>query len=579
MAVFFGGNMQKGTNAGLRKREKISSYENFNVAVYMPVGDVIRCAEADKKEYDRYFSLLFDNVRIGRIFIENYRSRTFASKEQLLNVKKYFEDKGIDCSGGITTCDDDQRRGFASLCYSDQAHRDIVKNAIHMLAEVFDEIIFDDFYFLNCRCSECIKAKGNMTWSEFRLKQKAEVTKELVIKEAHSVNPECNVIVKYPLWYESFNETGYDLKTRNPQYQQQHMPKYMGYFNMRYFESAAPDRNLGGWFDPYECSYNLTSYLEQGYMTLFGKAKEVTLFCMGSLLFDPTYRLFAPAVGEMFKEADSYMDKLGTPTGISAYRPVYSRGEDNVHHYLGMCGIPLEPSVEYDDLAETVFLSEGAACDKDIAVKMKKSLQNGADVIVTSGFVKRMGERFEEFANVSYSDRKAYVNRFANTTDHGLSINGSYTGTKSILIPQMDYYINDVWELAGAYDTDMNYPLVLRWCYDRGRVSVIVIPDNMGDIYNYPVEVLDVIREVFGLDKKVMISAPAKVMLLTYDNDTLIIRSDLDYTELVVVKVDPKFKKASQLILSGNKFGEFEIKDGSFTIKATPGYNYVLKLS
>ncbi|MCR4788381.1 MAG: hypothetical protein K5888_07335 [Lachnospiraceae bacterium] len=585
--------MQKGLNAGLKSHEQVSSYKNFNVAVYMPVMDVINCAE-DREGFDKKFAHLSDNVKIGRVYVENYRSQQFATKEQLISVKKYFEEKGIACSGGITTNDDDFRRGFASLCYSRKDHRDIVKNSIHMLAEVFDEIIFDDFYFLNCRCADCIKEKGDMSWSEFRLKQKAEVTKELVIKEAHSVNPECNVIVKYPLWYESFNETGYDLKTdtelfdsiytgtetRNPQYQQQHMPKYMGYFNMRYYESAAPGRNLGGWFDPYECNYNLTSYLEQGYMTMFAKAKEATLFCMFSLIADPAYRLFAPAAGEMFEEIDGYFDKLGNPTGIAAYRPSYARGEDNVHNYIGMCGIPLEPSIDYDENAKTIFLAEGAACDWDIASKMKKSLSEGADIIVTSGFVRRMGEDFEQFANVSYSTRKAYVDRFANTTDHGLSINGSYMANKKILIPQMDYCINDVWELAGAYDTDMNYPIVLRWCYDKGRISVIVIPDNMGDLYNYPVEVLDVIRDVMGLNENIMISAPARVSLITYDNDTIIIRSDLEYSEIVKVIVPAKFKKASELVHEGNgEFGNYEIINGEFTIKATPGYNYVLKLS
>ena len=585
--------MQKGTNAGLKQREKVSSYKNFNVAIYMPVHDVIGCAE-DPEGFEEKFALLYDNVKIGRVFVENYRSQEFATKEQLLTVKKFFEDKGIACSGGITTNDDDMRRGFASLCYSREEHRLIVKNAIHMLAEVFDEIIFDDFYFLNCRCADCIKAKGDLTWSEFRLRQKAELTKEYVIKEAHSVNPECNVIVKYPLWYESFNETGYDLKidtelfdsiytgteTRNPQYQQQHMPKYMGYLNMRYFESAAPERNLGGWFDPYECNYNLTSYLEQGYMTMFAKAKEATLFCMWSLIYDPSFRLFPPAAGEMFEEIDGYLDKLGKPVGVAAYRPVYARGEDNVHSYLGMCGIPLEPSIEYDLNADTIFLAEGAACDKDIAKKMKESLSKGADVVVTSGFVRRMGDSFEQFANVSYSSRKAYVDRFANTTDHGLSIHGSYKGEKKILIPQMDYCINDVWELAGAYDMDMNYPIVLRWCYDKGRVSVIVIPDNMGDLYNYPVEVLDVIREVLGLDKKAMISAPAKVMLITYDNDTMVIRSDLEYSENVEVMVSPEYSKAVQLVFGdeSGKYGSYDIKDGKFVINATPGYNYVLKM-
>ncbi|MCR4989518.1 MAG: hypothetical protein K6A38_01460 [Lachnospiraceae bacterium] len=578
----------------IEKRNKVLSYKNFNVAIYMPVMDVIKCAEAKDGEYDKVFSLLCDNVKIGRVYIENYRSQIFATKEQLLKAKKYFEDKGIACSGGITTNDDDKRRGFASLCYSRESHRKIIKDSIKMLAEVFDEIIFDDFYFLNCRCSDCIKAKGTMSWSDFRLAQKAEVTKELILKVAHEANPACNVIIKYPLWYETFNDTGYDLKidsglfdsiytgteTRNPQYQQQHMPKYMGYFNMRYYGSSKPGLNLGGWFDPYECNYNLTSYLEQGYLTMFAKAKEATLFCMGSLIHDPSFRLFAPAVGEMFEEIDEYIGKLGEPKGIAAYRPSFARGEDNVHHYLGMCGIPFEPSVEYNENAKTIFLAEGAASDSGIVTKMKKSLSNGADVVVTSGFVRKMGKSFEEFANVSYSTRKAYVDKYADTTDHGLSIHGQYTGNKKILIPQMDYGINDVWELAAAYDTDMNYPLVLRWCYDRGRVSVIVIPDNYGDLYNYPVQVLDVIRETLGLKDNIMISAPSKVMLITYDNDTLIIRSDLDYSEFVKVYVPDKFTKAVEIIREDNEgsYGKFDIVNGEFTINATPGYNYVLRL-
>lgn len=573
---------------GLKSYNEVKSYKNFNVALYMPVGNVIQAAKTDRDEYDKIFSHIYDNVKIGRIYIENYRSQTFATKEELIKVKEYFESKGIYCSGGITTCDDDQRRGFASLCYSNEEHRNIVKKSIHELAEVFDEIIFDDFYFLNCRCDKCIKAKGNRSWSQFRLDQKEEVTKELVIKEAHSVNPDCNVIVKFPLWYEDFNETGYDLKkdtslfdsiytgteTRNPQYQQQHMPKYMGYFIMRYFESFAPGKNLGGWFDPYECNYNLTSYLEQGYLTLFGKAKEVTLFCLGSLLYDPAFRLFAPACGQMFDEMDEYLDKLGNPVGIAAYRPTYARGENNLHNYLGQCGIPLEPSCEYDNDAKTILLTEGAACDDEIENKMKDSLSKGADVIVTSGFVRRMGDRFKEFANVSYSPRKAIVNSYANSKDHGLSINGTYYGAKDIIIPQIDYCINDVWELAAAYGTDTNYPLILRWCYSKGRVCVIVIPDNMGDLYNLPVEILDAFKDLAVNSMDVSISAPAKVLLFVYDNDTIILRSDLEYVEQIKLKVGKDIKCIKSLV--DNR--KFDVINSEVTMCVTPGVNYIIKL-
>lgn len=363
-------------------------------------------------------------------------------------------------------------------------------------------------------------------------------------------------------------------ETRNPQFQQQHMPKYTGYFIMRYFESFKPGRNFGGWFDPYECNYNLTSYVEQGYMTLFAKPKEVTLFCLGSLMYDRNFKLFAPAAGQMFEDADSFLDKLGNPVGVAAYRPTYARGENNVHNYIGECGIPLAPSCEYDEKAKSILLAEGAADDPDIEEKMKASLACGADVIVTSGFVRKMGERFKEFANVSYSPRKAIVSKYANSKDHGLSINGLYDGRCDVLIPQMDYCINDVWELAGAYGTDTNYPLILRWCYDKGRVCVIVIPDNMGDLYNFPVEVLNAYRELFENDMKISLSAPAKVQLYVYDNDTVIVRSDLEYVETVTLKVGENVKKVTDI----NTGRVMEVVGGCVTWNATPAVNYVFKL-
>lgn len=580
--------MQLGMNKGLENREKVKSYKNFNVAVYMPVQEVLYFLE-NRESAEKMLGHLTDNVKIGRVYIENYRSQVFATKEQLIEAKKLFEEKGIACSGGITTCDDDSRRGYASLCYSNPTHRNIVESSIQDLAEVFDEIIFDDFYFLNCRCEDCIKAKGTRTWSQFRLDQKREVTENLVVKVAHKANPECNVIVKFPQWYEAFNETGYDLKTdpelfdsiytgtetRNPDYSQQHLPKYLSYFIMRYFESAAKTRNLGGWFDPFECNYNLSSYLEQGYLTLLGKAKEVTLFCMGALVQDSSFRLFAPAVGEMFEELDSYLDKLGNPVGVSAYRPHNGRGEDNIHSYLGMCGIPFEPTLDYDYEAKSVFLSEGASYDEEIIDKMKKSLKNGADVIVTSGFLRRMGDKFEEFANVKYSSRKALVKDYADSKDHGLSISGKYAADESIIIPQIDFNTNDVWELAAAYGTGNNFPIALRWCYDKGRVCVITIPDNMGDLYHYPVRILNVIRGLFENSMDISVSAPAKVQLFVYDNDVAIIRSDLEYSENVTLNLPQNVVGAKDMV-SGRMYKAVASR---ITINMAPGVNYVLKFA
>lgn len=578
--------MEKMKNKSIAERMNKMSYKNFNVSVYCPVANVNRITDFD--EFDRKFKLLYENVKIGRVYLECYRGMEWCDKEHLLKVKEYFESKGIATSGGITTCGNSNNMGFVSLCYSTEKGQEILRKAVALNAEVFDELIFDDFYFINCRCADCIKKKGNRSWSQFRLEQKKWITEELVMKTAKEINPDINVIVKYPQWYEDYNETGYDLKmepalfdsiytgteTRNPSYSQQHLPKYLSYFVMRYLESAAPDRNLGGWFDPFECTYNLTSYLEQGYLTLFAKAKEVTLFCLGALIDVPDFRLFSPVVGEMFEEVDAYLDKLGTPVGAAAYRPEYARGENNLHNYLGMCGIPLEPHINYPECEKTIFLSEGAAEDEDIAEKMKRSLMSGSDVIVTSGFVRKLGDKFKDFVNVSYSARKAMVNEYADTKDNGLSVSGRYCGDAAVLIPQLDYCTNDIWELAAAYGTDNNFPIVLRCSYGEGQLSIITIPDNMGDLYHYPSQALNVIRSLFTKEMPVTLEGPSKVQIFVYDNNKVIVRSDLDYYESVTLRLKDGITSVKDL-----KTGrEFPVINHKASLQLSPSVNYVLSL-
>lgn len=598
--------MEKMKNKSIAERLAKTSYQNFNVAVYCPVHNVNSITDID--EFDRKFRLLYENVKLGRAYVECYRGMEWASKEQLYKVKEYFESKGIAVSGGITTCaGENDQDGFVSLCYSRPEGREILRKAVVLNAEVFDEFIFDDFYFLNCRCKDCVEKKGERTWYQFRLDQKKQITEEIVMKTAKEINPDVNVIIKFPQWYEVFNETGYDLKmepaqfdsiytgteTRNPMYAAQHLPKYLSYFIMRYLESAAPGRNLGGWFDPYECTYNLTSYLEQAYLTLFAKAKEVTLFSLGSIIDDPAFRLNAPAVGELFQEVDEYLGKLGKPIGVAAYKPAYGRGEDNLHSYLGMCGIPLEPCIDYPEKEKVIFLAEGAADDKDIVSKMKKSMLDGASVIVTSGFVRKLGDAFKEFANVKYSARKALVQEYADSKNRGVSISGKYTGVKPVLIPQLEFCTNDVWEFAAAYGTDNNFPIVLRCSYGEGNFSIITIPDDMGDIYNYPVQVLGVIRELFGKEMPVTIEGPVKVQLFVYDgknaiensifdsdnsiravNTGIIVRSDLPYLENVTLKVAAGVRAVREIV----RGMEIPVKDGKVELHMAPGVNYVFEI-
>lgn len=546
-------------------------YKNFVSALYAPVGNLN--AIKDLQSFAEDFRYIEKHVHIDKIYLETFRGFEYIDREKILLLKNFFEAKGIKVSGGITTSDAKWHEyGFTSLCYSDSGHREKIKAVAEMTASIFDEIILDDFFFTNCKCEACIQAKGGSTWSEFRLRQMKEVSKELIVGPARKVNPNVNMIVKYPNWYDCFSETGYNLRdepaifdmiytgteTRDPLYTQQHLQKYLSYFIMRYFENVKPGKNGGGWFDPYECRGNLNYYVEQAYLTLFAKPREVTLFCLGSLL-DERFRIFTPLAGYAYEAVDRFLGELGEPVGTACYIPYHSNGENYLHNYVGMLGIPLEPYPYYPKERKKIFLTESAAKDPDIIGKIDRSLRGGGDVIITSGFVRAMaGKGLEQLVTVRWTGEKALVSRYG-LSNRGLNLDGVVSSDKSIILPWMHMSNNDVWPLVEGLGANNNLPVLTAVQYGKGRLFILTIPDDFGGLYSYPKEVLNRIRNIMK-SAPVTIDAEANVGLFTYDNDTFVVESFLPYPSDIEVIVDRKDAGLQDLV-SGSTVSGITVGD------------------
>lgn len=522
-------------------------YRNYSIAVYCRVKDILKINNLD--EFRGQFDFITRNIAVNKVYLETFRGGRTIEKEKILKLKAFFNDRGIKTSGGITLVEEVIGVGFSGFCYTKEEGRKRVKEIVEFTASMFDEIILDDFYYTNCKCDECLRAKGNMDWAEYRLKLKREFSKELVAA-VKKVNPRVNIIIKYPNWYEHYQDCGYNLEdesvifdsiytgteTRNPQYSQQHLPKYLSYFIMRYLENVKPGKNMGGWFDPFDCTYNLTSYADQAYLTLFGKARETSIFYLGALL-DRDYSLCVPLLGKLYEDMDKVMGKLGNPAGTACYLPYHCKGENYLHNYLGMAGIPLEPYPYYPKDAKTIFLTEGAACDSSIIDKIEESLKSGADVIVTSGFLGKMQDKgFSRFTSARLTNSKACINRYAYSLN-GVTFNGTAEAAQKVLLPQVEFSTNETWELAGAFGEENSFPILLKTTVSRGNLYILTIPDDFGDIYHYPREILKMIRSAFSKESPVMLDAKSKVTLYTYDNDTFALRSFLPYDESVNVIV------------------------------------------
>ncbi len=552
-------------------------YNNFDVAVYCSVREAIGIAE--HPELEKEFDFFSKHVQISKVYLETYRGKLLIERDQIIKAKQFFTQKGIRTSGGITT---DVSGGweFKTFCYTNQEQMELLQKVVRFTAELFDEIIFDDFFFTNCKCESCIRAKGNRSWSEFRTELLRKVSDEIIVKTAKQVNPNVTLIIKYPNWYEEYQNTGYNLadepklfdkvytgtETRDPNLTQQTLQRYTSYFIMRYLENVKPGCNGGGWFDSFDCAYNLGSYAEQSYLTLFAKAREVTMFSIGSLIFKNP--VFIPIAGFTFEKVDQFVGLLGNPLGIAAYKPYHSYGENYLHGYLGMLGLPLEPTPVFPEESNLLLLTESAGHDPEIVNRIKKQLQNGKEVVITSGLLKVLaGRGIEEVIEIRYTDRKVAVDKFAYPM-YECSF-GNYFDSPKIIIPQIESATNDCIQSIVAFADGKVYPILLKAKYGSGVLYVLTIPDHFGDIYNYPAAVLDEIRRILSKDIKVTMEGPGQVGLFVYDNDTFIVESFLPYHTDVKISVKSKNAELVDLVtgkkvegLAAGDKTEFQLKLG-----------------
>ena len=514
-------------------------YKNFKTVLYCVAGWVNHVTEEQLRKDADFFQKY---VGIDKIYLETYRDE-FASKEQLELVKRVMKDYGIEVSGGITTVTPDlnesdkkRQRLFNTLCYCNEPMRELTKKISEYTAQMFDEFIIDDFFFTQCMCEDCVREKGDRSWEEFRLAKMMEVSRDLIIGPAKKVNPKVRVIIKYPNWRESYQETGYNpgeqreifdgiytgTETRHGALQDQHLPRYLSYSLMRYMDSVAPGRNGGGWFDPYDCD-RIDTYLEQAYLTAFAKPKEMMMFCWPSLAGDKR----ATPLGFMYERLDKILSKVGDPVGLKTYIPFNSQGEDHVEDYLGMAGVPIDPVCEFPGSvggglgAGKVLLTAAALKDTSIVQKLTDFVAAGGHAIVTSGFMIGALKKYPEITNLTsarYNDRVLNADEFH--TPSKMPYGKTYCKSAgAITFPLIEHRNNASWSIMNAGHGEYHESILFFDTYGKGRLTTLVLPDMPSKIYSLPASVLTAIRqELCACD--IWFDGPAGVSLFAYTNKT-----------------------------------------------------------
>lgn len=563
-----------------------NNYKNFDVALYSRVYETQQMK--DPAWLESRWEAVSKNMKVDRIYLETHRDLVIVDQATLDQAKRFFAGKGLKVSGGITLTIN-ERNQFETFCYSDPEHRKKLREIIEFTAKNFDEFILDDFYFTSCKTDVEIAAKGNRSWTQYRLALLDDVGRNLIVKPAKAINPKVQIIIKYPNWYDHFQYLGFNLETepkffdkiytgtetRDPVNGMQHLQQYHGYSIVRYFENLKPGGNAGGWVD--QGGMNLPNrYEEQLWLTLFAKAPEVTLFNIGTL-YQPTKgadgRLVpdsrvARLAGEVFAKVDSFIGQLGKPVGVKTYKPYHSSGEDHLPSYLGMIGIPMDIVPVFPTEARTVLLTEQARFDPNIVAKMKKHLSEGKNVVITSGLLKALqGKGIEDIVELEYTGRTVSTQEFQG--GRGMR-GGGALAESDILIPEIRYATNDSWEVVSAFTSPTKTtgtPILLSAKYSKGVFYVLTIPQAQGDLYSYPQTVLASIRNVLAADMYVRLDAASRVSLFVYDNDKFIVESFQENPVKARLITDKRITKLRDVLTGEELAGASQ---GSTTVFETP---------
>jgi hypothetical protein len=265
--------------------------------------------------------------------------------------------------------------------------------------------------------------------------------------------------------------------------------------------------------------------------------------------------------------------KVGKPAGIKTYTPWHATGDEFLHDYLGMIGLPMDILPKFPVDADMVLLTEQAKSDPHIIEKIKAQLEAGKSVCVTSGFVRAMqGKGMEDICEIETTGVTVPVERFTFASGPGspfrgrrtsagaaqpdsLTINDPLKAPRDLFIPEIKYFnilTHDAWgDILGVSPGGTTYPILLSCDYAKGKLFVLTVPNDPADLYTFPPMVLSIIRNVLGSAEPVRLDdAPAQVALFRYDNNAFIVQNYLPTNADVTVSIAGKATEIQNLLTS-----------------------------
>jgi hypothetical protein len=490
---------------------------------------------------------------ITKVYFEVYRGGLVISPEVIKESVKFLKENGFEVAGGIATVPGE---GFGKaqdgplewFNWQNAKTQDDLRKVIEDSAPFFDSFIVDDFLCTSDTSMESKTAKGERTWPEYRRSLLTNLAESVIIKPAKEKNPAIRVIIKYPQWYDRFHLFGYDVADETKmfdgirvgtesrgQYTQRfgYVQPYEGFINFRWLSAVAGKNAGGAWFDHEDCTDQ--DFLDQAYQSVLAGAQELIIFSFDSFITGhPGHHLLLQDFEKLAKLAESV--SRHPVIGPAGYKPPNSDagGDLYLFDYIGMLGISLIPESEYPEDASVIFLPTQAAADTGIFLKILKSLEGGAKIILTTGFVAeaRDGEKIAGLAQIKWpilEQQSEAGSVISEGTEYKLKIplrmNYQFTPEKGRILLQAADQINNPFLVQNQKG---NIVVLNSHTFSQKDFEAagehLLCPRQIG-LLELPESWVNTIRFAFYAEGEPVIDAPSRVTFQNLSDESYIIQN------------------------------------------------------
>ena len=514
-------------------------WQQIKTALFFTSGDVekLLAKTGDRRATLAYFAPL----RLSKVYLEDARGDP-ADVVVLREIAAALKAEGLTVSGAVVPAGE-----HGPLCYNDPKDMAMLEGRVRVLAQVFDEIIVDDWLFTTCTCEKCVAGRGSESWADYRSRLVAEQSKLHLIGAAKQVRPEVRVIIKYPNWYEGHRQHGYDVARQSPQFDgvsvgietrqrathDQHIPIYSGYVFQRWIGGDAGPKWRSAWLDNYDMKGDDNDYVAQVWQAVLARTPEIIFWCAGQLYpTNPSSDVY-PHLVELMPEFDRLAGMLDGPArGIPIHLPLGSVGEYNIFGYLGMIGLPMAPSSTFPADTKTAIFTQHSLRDPKLAAELLARVRTGKEVFLTWPLLQSL--------------RDSELGRVFNVIGEGGSVASStfrvrehfwdskpVEAARPFAFPKIQTstwpYVRDV----ALVREDADFGVLLTTPYLEGKVDLLNLPDNTYDLLRLPEAALNAIRRPFFEELGVRLTGPGGVALYPFGERQYVLYNMNDASAMV----------------------------------------------